>query len=61
MIRLLRRLRCFFKGHDNVMAFEGKRMFLQCLRCNRETPGVLLDSPKISKSERFKKRLEKHG
>lgn len=27
-------------GHDRVLTFEGRRMFLKCTSCRHETPGL---------------------
>ena len=37
---------CGLRGHDNLMQFEKKRVFLQCVSCGHETPGwALTEAP----------------
>ena len=30
---------CGFRGHDSVLAFEGKRVMMRCTSCGHDTPG----------------------
>ena len=32
-------LLCAMQGHDEVLEFDGTRMFLRCVNCGHETPG----------------------
>lgn len=32
-----------FGGHEDQCAFEGRRMFCRCLKCGRETPGLVVE------------------
>ena len=32
-------VRCLLVGHDDMLVREADRMWLQCHRCNRNTPG----------------------
>jgi hypothetical protein len=38
----LSQLYCGLHGHDNLMHFEKKRVYLQCASCGHETPGWTL-------------------
>lgn len=58
----LRRLRCFFQGHDDVLVESPSKLVLQCTSCGNQSTGLLLDTPrpkvKGAKIIRFKKRME---
>jgi hypothetical protein len=30
---------CGLQGHDEIIQFDGTRMFLRCVNCGHETPG----------------------
>jgi hypothetical protein len=32
-------LLCGIQGHDEMLEFDGSRMFLRCVNCGHETPG----------------------
>jgi hypothetical protein len=32
-------LLCGIQGHDEMLEFDGTRMFLRCLNCGHESPG----------------------
>lgn len=37
---------CGLHGHDQMLHFEGNRMFLKCTTCGHETPGWAIDDPR---------------
>ena len=38
-------LRCLVHGHQDLLHYESRRVFLSCAECQRETPGWTLDLP----------------
>ena len=39
VLGLIQRLACGLHGHDAVLQYERRRMFLRCMSCGYETPG----------------------
>jgi hypothetical protein len=42
----LRQMMCGLHGHDTLLQFEQKRMFLRCVSCGHETHGWDLNDPR---------------
>ena len=41
LFHVIDRLRQFGCGHTDVFRFEGGRVWLECLECGRQSPGVM--------------------
>jgi len=39
LFRWVRQLFCELRGHDKLLQFEQRRMFLKCMSCGHESPG----------------------
>ena len=39
----IRRATCATHGHEQIIKFESHRLFLQCVKCGRRTPGWDID------------------
>lgn len=48
-------LRCLVHGHQDLLHYESRRVFLHCAECGRETPGWTLDLPALR--QRFAARV----
>lgn len=42
----VQRVLCGLHGHDALLHFEDKRIFLRCATCGHETPGWAIDQPR---------------
>jgi len=49
-IRLVR-IKCLVVSHDDMMCRSPNRLYLRCIRCNRETPGWSIGSTLPRKEE----------
>ncbi|MFB3853422.1 MAG: hypothetical protein ACE148_06310 [Vicinamibacterales bacterium] len=41
----VQRVLCGLHGHDELLHFQDKRIFLRCATCGHETPGWAIDLP----------------
>lgn len=39
-IRVISQLWCALREHEYITKFKGNRMYLECMKCNHETPGI---------------------
>jgi hypothetical protein len=57
-MRLIARIRCWFKGHIDTKAFDAKArtIRLKCSECQRQTRGFVIDAKRPEPTRDVKKR-----